>query len=85
MLVDLIKTASPERDALYELLTKSINNVSSYNWEEEFIGDNGILKCVVEEYKENVKEIQAVIDACYEERNADKAKRAERSLAKYIT
>ena len=83
LLVDLIKTPSSERDALYDLLTKSIPNVSSYKWEEEFIGDNGILKCVVKEYKENVKEIQAIIDTCYEERNADKAKRAERSLAKY--
>lgn len=55
----------------YDLLSKSIPNASSYNWEEEFVGDNGILKCVVEEYKENVKEIQAIIDACYEERNAD--------------
>ncbi len=83
LLVDLIKTPSPERDSLYDLLSKSIDNVSSYNWEDEFIGDNGILKCVVEEYKENVKEIQAIINACYEERNADKAKRAERSLTKY--
>ncbi len=83
MLVDLIKTPSIKRDALYDLLAKSIPNVSSYNWEEEFIGDNGILKCVVEEYSENVKEIQALIDASYEERNADKAKRAERSLFKY--
>lgn len=83
LLVNLIKTDSPERDALYELLAKSIDNASSYNWEEEFVGDNGILKCVVEEYKENVREIQAVIDAYYDERNADKARSAERSLAKY--
>lgn len=83
LLLDLIKVSSPERDSLYDLLSKSIPNVSSYNWEEEFVGDNGILRCVVEEYKENVKEIQAIIDACYEERNADRAKRAERSLAKY--
>lgn len=82
-IVSLIKTDSSERDALYELLTKSIHNASSYNWEEEFIGDNGILKCVVEEYKENVKEIQAVIDSCFEEHDADRAMRAKRSLEKY--
>lgn len=82
-LVDLIQTPSTKRDDLYEILERSIPSVSSYQWEKSFIGENGILTCVVEEYKENVKEMQKVIDASYEQRDADKAKRAERMLIKY--
>ena len=82
-LVSLIKMESAERDGLYALLEKSIPSASTYNWEEEFVGSEGILTRVVEEYKENVKELSESIDQAYQDRDADKARRTERMLDKY--
>lgn len=83
LLCELIMEPSQLRDGLYEILQKSIPNVSAYDWVNEFIGENGILRAAVEEYKENVEELQKMIDEYYDQRNSKEANRAEGRLAKY--
>lgn len=93
-LVGLLETQSKARDELYELLNRSIPNVNDYNWQEEFIGENGILKNAVMEYQETVEKLQGVIDensialqSCKEQSERtkilDRLNKTDRSLKKY--
>lgn len=59
---ELIKMIDEYPQELNDLLTKSIPNLEKFDWKAKLIGKNGTLSTAVKEYKEDVDEMNKIIE-----------------------
>lgn len=81
ILTDLISNPT---SGLIDILNKSITNVNSYQWQKKLIDpDDGLLYNAVKEYRENVDEINKIVEKYAAEKEFGKADSYTKMLNRY--